>query len=60
MTTDFAIRDHADDTDYLIPRWGQEFPRLAIGHPLRSKMDTEKPWGDVHDPIYVEPYLDEN
>ena len=60
LATDFAIRDHTDDTDYLISRWCQEFPRLAADHPNRGKAATEKPWGDVHDPIYVEPYLDEN
>ena len=60
MAADFAMRDHLDDTDYLVSRWCQEFPRLAAEHPLRCKMETEKPWGDVHDPIYIEPYLDEN
>jgi hypothetical protein len=29
MSIDFAIRDWIDDTDYLVPRISQEFPRLS-------------------------------
>ena len=29
IASDFAMRDHLDDTDYLVSRWCQEFPRLS-------------------------------
>lgn len=60
VSVDHAIRDHLGDTDYLVSRWCQEFPRLASDHTKRCKMETTKPWGDLHNPIYIEPYLDEN
>ena len=32
MAIDFAIRDWIDDTDYLVPRMSQEFPRLSSNY----------------------------
>lgn len=29
MSIDFAIRDWIDDTDLLVPRISQEFPRIS-------------------------------
>ena len=58
MSIDHAARDWIDDTDYMLPRTSQEFPRLASSHTDR-KMKKEYPWGK-NKPVYIEPFLDEN
>ena len=58
MSIDFAIRDWIDDTDLILPRATEEFPRLA--NEYTQKRSVNKPWGDKSDPIYIEPFLDEN
>lgn len=32
MSIDHTVRDWVDDTDYMLPRMGQEFPRLASNY----------------------------
>ena len=32
MAIDHAARDWHDDTDYMLPRMGQEFPRIASNY----------------------------
>ena len=56
MSLDHANRDWIDDTDYLVPRVAAEYPRLAENY---AKKNDVKPWGN-RDPVYTEPYLDEN
>ena len=58
MAIDHAARDWLDDTDYLLPRVCTEFPRLSEGY--KAKNSPEKPWGLVKEPVYIEPFLDEN
>ena len=58
-TIDHAVRDWIDDSDYLLGRIVTEFPRLAGN--FKSKFDFKtKPWGQKKDPIFIDPYLDEN
>lgn len=54
---DFAIRDWIEDTDFLLPRICQEYPKFNLN--FKSKLQP-KPWGDKSDPIQIDPYLDEN
>lgn len=35
MSIDFANRDNVDDTDYLLPRFCQEFPRWSTEYKSR-------------------------
>jgi hypothetical protein len=59
MSIDHANRDWIDDTDYLLPRMCAEFPRLSTQY-LTKKRDQVKPWGQNGEPVYIEPFLDEN
>jgi hypothetical protein len=54
---DFAIRDWIDDTDYMLPRICMEYPKISNSY--TSKM-AAKPWGSKSDPIFTDPYMDEN
>ena len=58
LAIDYAVRDWIDDTDLILPRVSEEFPRLSDEY--TSKKAVGKPWGDKSDPIYIEPFLDEN
>ena len=58
MAIDHAARDWLDDTDYLLPRTCTEFPRLSEGY--KTKSAAGKPWGLIKEPVYIEPFLDEN
>ena len=58
MSIDHANRDWIDDTDYLLPRLCAEFPRLSSSY-NDKKRDKAKPWGKK-EPVYIEPFLDEN
>ena len=44
MSLDFAIRELQDDTDYVLPRWCEEFPRISNTY-TDFKGKTERPWG---------------
>jgi hypothetical protein len=41
---DYAQRDFIDDTDFMIPRYTTEFPRLSSTHTVRGDTQNE-PWG---------------
>jgi hypothetical protein len=58
LSIDYSVRDWIDDTDLILPRVSEEFPRLAEDY--TTKRSINKPWGDKSDPIYIEPFLDEN
>ena len=46
MAIDHASRDWLDDTDLMLPRWTQEFPRLAENMTRRQTIkDSRNPWG---------------
>ena len=57
IAIDHATRDWVDDTDYLLGRYQAEFPRLSAKYTDKTK---EKPWGQKAEPVYIEPFLDEN
>eukprot|EP00356_Strombidium_inclinatum_P009317 CAMPEP_0170494852 /NCGR_PEP_ID=MMETSP0208-20121228/14873_1 /TAXON_ID=197538 /ORGANISM="Strombidium inclinatum, Strain S3" /LENGTH=135 /DNA_ID=CAMNT_0010770959 /DNA_START=1642 /DNA_END=2049 /DNA_ORIENTATION=+ len=59
MAIDHASRDLIDDTDYLLNRMTAEFPRVSSGYKDKCRKNA-RPWGDKKDPIYIEPFLDEN
>ena len=42
MSIDFANRDHLDDTDYLLSRFCQEFPRWSTEYKSRHSSMREK------------------
>lgn len=54
---DFAVRDWIDDTDLILSRASEEFPRLSD---LYNNKERSKPWGEKSLPIFIEPFLDEN
>lgn len=54
---DYAVRDWIEDTDLLLPRVCQEYPKHTSS--FTSKV-LSKPWGDQGDPVMIDPYLDEN
>ena len=58
MAIDHAARDWLDDTDYLLPRMCAEFPRVSQAY--LDKSSKAKPWGTKQDPVYLDPFLDEN
>ena len=58
MSIDHATRDWIDDSDMVLPRHTEEFPRISTAY--ESKASKNRPWGDIKDPIYIDPYLDEN
>jgi hypothetical protein len=58
MAIDHASREWIDDHDMILPRHTEEFPRLASNY--QSKHRNNKPWGDQNDPVYLNPFLDEN
>lgn len=48
MSHDWANRDVCDDTDYIIPRLGQEFPRFSSNYKSKHLIkDNDKPWGNI-------------
>ena len=48
MSHDWANRDISDDTDYIIPRLGQEFPRFSSNYKSKHQMKhSDKPWGNI-------------
>ena len=55
---DYAVRDWIDDTDLILARGSEEFPRLSDQY--TCKQPSGKPWGDKSDPVFIEPFLDEN
>lgn len=59
MSFDFAMRDWLDDTDFMLPRLSAEFPRTSAGY-VNKKQDQKKPWGDISEPVYMDPFNDEN
>ena len=59
MSIDFAMRDWCDDTDFMLQRGCQEFPRLSCSYQNKS-YKNKKPWGDVSDPVYTSYLNDEN
>ena len=54
---DYATRDWIDDTDLVLPRMSEEFPRLSDQYTTKT---MSKPWGDKSEPVYICPFLDEN
>ena len=58
MAIDHAARDWLDDTDYLLPRMCAEFPRVSQAY--LDKSSKAKPWGAKQEPVYLDPFLDEN
>ena len=58
MAIDHAARDWLDDTDYLLPRMCAEFPRVSQAY--LDKSSKAKPWGTKQEPVYLDPFLDEN
>lgn len=54
---DHVSRDLIDDTDYLLSRNTAEFPRISGVYTDKTK---EKPWGQKSEPVYIDPFLDEN
>jgi hypothetical protein len=58
LSLDYATRDWIDDTDLILPRLTQEFPRLSESYNKRSTANA--PWGDRRLPVFTEPFLDEN
>ena len=59
MNFDFAMRDWIDDTDLMLPRISAEFPRASASY-ANKKQNQTKPWGEKADPIYTDPFMDEN
>ena len=59
MAIDYAIRDWIDDTDTLVSRGGAEFPRFSKSYRSKNGLES-KPWGDKSEPVYMDPFLDEN
>ena len=59
MRPDFAIRDWIDDTDYVLPRICQEFPRISNSY-TNFEAKTDRPWGNKSDPQYMNCFIDEN
>lgn len=49
LSVDYAIRDWCDDTDFMVGRNCQEFPRVSNGYKMKNE---DKPWGDKH-PLYI-------
>jgi hypothetical protein len=58
MSFDFAIRDWIDDTDLMLPRFSAEFPRNSQNYTSKRKSE-KRPWGE-QEPIFTDPYMDEN
>jgi hypothetical protein len=58
MAIDHANRDWIDDSDLVLPRHTEEFPRISNDY--TSKNCKNKPWGSIKDPVYINPFLDEN
>lgn len=46
LSIDYAVRDWVDDTDLIMSRYSQEFPRLSSGMHKRSFKNLNNPWGD--------------
>lgn len=57
MAIDHATRDWIDDTDYLLARKSTQYPCVSSKY---TQKNEQKPWGDQRDPIFIEPFLDEN
>ena len=57
MAIDHSTRDWIDDTDYMLSRKTTQFP--CVSSDYQSKSDR-KPWGQIQDPVFIEPFLDEN
>ena len=57
MAIDHATRDWIDDTDYLLARKTTQYPCVSSKY---TQKNEQKPWGDQRDPIFIEPFLDEN
>jgi hypothetical protein len=57
MGIDFAIRDWIDDSDYMLPRICEEFPKNSMAF---TRKDGQKPWGNISAPVHMDPYMDEN
>ena len=57
MAIDHVTRDWIDDTDYMLSRKTTQFPCVSADY--LSKSDN-KPWGQIQDPVFIEPFLDEN
>ena len=53
---DYTVKDFTHDSDLVLPRWSQEFPRLATNY--QSKVDKVKPWGSKSEPVYFDYTLD--
>ena len=58
VAIDFAMREWTDDHDMVLPRQTEEFPRLAQNYLEKKRIN--KPWGDLSEPVYLNPFLDEN
>ena len=56
MSLDYANKDITDDSDFILPRWTQEYPKLASYY--QSKDSKNKPWGQKSDPIYFDWQID--
>jgi len=54
---DYANRDLTEDSDGVLPRWSEEYPRLSSNY--LSKADVEnRPWGQKSRPVYVDYKVD--
>ena len=52
---DYAVKDFTHDSDLVLPRWTQEYPRLSSSY--QSKLGA-KPWGEKDEPVYFDYTLD--
>jgi len=53
---DYANKDWTHDSDQILPRWTQEYPRLSSAYD--SKFSKDKPWGEKSEPIFFDHELD--
>eukprot|EP00347_Sterkiella_histriomuscorum_P020360 403338107 len=53
---DYANKDLTDDSDMILPRWTQEFPKFASNY--QDKFSQNKPWGQKSEPVYFDNEID--
>jgi len=52
---DYTVKDLTFDSDLVLPRWSQEYPKISSAY--QSKLDS-KPWGNIEEPVYFDNSID--
>lgn len=56
LSIDYVNKDFTHDTDQILSRWTQEYPRISSEY--KSLISEDKPWGEKSEPVFFDYTID--